>query len=524
LAAVLARNGKPSEAFKALENDLGRGLLDDINARSRPLTHEERLQEQDLSSQLATIDKQLDSLKKLDSKTREDLARRRDRLILQRLQFQAKMEEQYEVAAGKVFSLQRIQKILPADVALVGWLDYVGHVKADGEHWGVVVRNQGDPVWIKLKGTGPDGAWRKKDIDLPAQVRDNLHTPRDAVDWQALLTALARQRLTPLEKHLEGVTHVVVLPSDVMAGIPLEVLSSKYLVSYAPSATMFAWLQENRKKFPAGADRLLALGDPIFSVEQAKERKDKESLVSLVRGDREFGRLLGSRGEVEAIANLFRTKAAKALKLLGADAKGQMLDELAEKKELARFRYLHLATHAVPDERSGMNSFLPLTSEEPDTLAYSKLTAGHILSTWKLDADLVTLSACETALGEHRGGEGYVGFAQALFLAGAHSLVLSQWQAKDWTTTLLMERFYQNLLGARPGLKEAMAKGEALAEARNWLKSLGRQEALQRMKALGIPVEERKFPEGDRPFEHPHYWAPFILIGDAGPPSDRKPR
>src|SRR5262249_14550431 len=145
------------------------------------------------------------------------------------------------------------------------------------------------------------------------------------------------------------------------------------------------------------------------------------------------------------------------------------------------FRYVHLATHAAADARGGMNSHLCLTSSEPEIMAYNKLTAGHILRRWNLQADLVTLSACQTGLAQHRGGEGYVGFAQALFFSGAHTLVLSQWEASDWCTSLLMERFYQNLLGARNGLNAPMVKAEALREAKLWLRELGRDDVKNRL-------------------------------------------
>ncbi len=156
-----------------------------------------------------------------------------------------------------------------------------------------------------------------------------------------------------------------------------------------------------------------------------------------------------------------------------------------------------------------------MTSEEPAVVAYGKYSAGHILRTWKLRADLVTLSACQTGLGEYQGGEGYVGFSQALFLAGAQTLVLSQWPAQDWSTALFMERFYENLLGARPGLQAPMSKVEALAEAKSYLRRLDRQAAIDGLKTLQIPFEEGKLV-GDQPFTHPFYWAPFILIGDPG--------
>ena len=96
-----------------------------------------------------------------------------------------------------------------------------------------------------------------------------------------------------------------------------------------------------------------------------------------------------------------------------------------------------------------------------------RLTAERVLRTWKLQADLVTLSACETGLGERAGGEGYLGFAQALMLAGARGTVVSLWPVDDRATTLLMTRFYENML-ATP----ALTKAEALVEAKRWLRDL----------------------------------------------------
>src|SRR5439155_3907559 len=136
----------------------------------------------------------------------------------------------------------------------------------------------------------------------------------------------------------------------------------------------------------------------------------------------------------------------------------------------------------------------------------------------QLDADLVTLSACQTALGKYSGGEGYLGFSQALFLAGARSLALSLWKVDDTATALLMTRFYENLLGARAGLTAALPKAQALAEAKSWLRGLPADEA-QRL-AAGLPgdargaVRTRKPAQTatvTKPFAHPYYWSGFIL-------------
>ena len=172
--------------------------------------------------------------------------------------------------------------------------------------------------------------------------------------------------------------------------------------------------------------------------------------------------------------------------------------------------FLALADADLPDPVSRI-----LAGPAPRT---GRLTAEEVLRTWNLNADLATLSACQTALGKYERGEGYVGFAQALFLAGARSLVLSQWSVDDEATALLMVRFYQNLLGKR-GLKAPMPKAEALREAKEWLRQLTRAGAGQELARLpqvrGAIRSKAAAPRGeDGSYAHPYYWSGFILIGD----------
>jgi CHAT domain-containing protein len=154
----------------------------------------------------------------------------------------------------------------------------------------------------------------------------------------------------------------------------------------------------------------------------------------------------------------------------------------------------------------------------------------EIQRTWELKAELVTLSACETALGRAAGGEGFVGVTQALLMSGARSVCLSLWKVDDTATALLMQRFYANLLGRRPGLTAAMPKAEALEEAKTWLRNLRREEVLAAASELSGGVERGKgakardsreisaaVPAGkdnDRPYAAPYYWAAFVLAGD----------
>ena len=528
-------------------------MLDDLTARNnRPLTPQEQKREQELYAKQTEFNKRIELLlgrKNPSAKQRQEaekLGRERDQVQADLMEFQAKMQAKYGVTEGQVYDLARIQNALSPQAALIAWLDGKSNPKAadpNGEHWACLVCKHGSPTWIKLAGGGPGGRWTDVDDELADKVRKALRgrgTLRRGMELVPNLDApaeidypgdrLAQQRLAPvaayLARHHREVRHLVVLPSRQMAAIPIETLTNRYSISYAPSGTMFAWLQE--RKAVVGSDpqaaNLLALGDPSFvhvaarpltpppappdhgvlvnrvapgsssdkagihaddvlltyagvrlnknqelldAIKQhasddaagtiavqvwrdgkqlevqvrpgrlgvyfpndpapvaiAARRSADELLRRTLRSDR-FVPLPGTRREVEAISRLF-VEQGNVEALLGVDANEERLDRLVKGKKLETFRYIHLATHAKPDPRGGLQSFLALapvanTSAVPDgfALPYGRLTAEQILRDWKMDADLVTLSACETGLGKQSGGEGYVGFAQALFLAGA---------------------------------------------------------------------------------------------------------
>jgi CHAT domain-containing protein len=122
---------------------------------------------------------------------------------------------------------------------------------------------------------------------------------------------------------------------------------------------------------------------------------------------------------------------------------------------------------------------------------------------------------------------------QAFLKAGSRAVCLSLWKVDDTATALLMTRFYQNLLGKRPGLDGPMPKAQALAEAKKWLRELSADEAIGLAAAMAQDVDRRDRGKGetlnlvvppvdptaaddkaDKPFAHPRYWSAFILIGD----------
>jgi hypothetical protein len=536
--------------------------------------------------------------------------------------FTEALEKKYGPIAGQVFERATIQAALPADTALIVWVDLRGHPKAhdpNGEHWAVLLRSTGAPIWERLRGTGPKDAWTDDDTKLPGELRTALQTSRG--DWQPLAKGLREQRLAPLAKHLDGVRKLVVLPSSWMAGVPVEVIAEGMTVSYHHSGTMFAHFRKQPRPTTTG---LLALGDPVFDAPtpgqepplppggllltvvspgsnaaksglkhndvllrygtkdlinpaelpaalaaapadkpvpivfwRAGRQRDGEvqpgKLGVVVANDiapkalaeqRRLDRLLATRGgdwkqlpgtrvEIEALRRLFDAPTV----LTDSEASEQRLHAMAQSRDLGKYRYLHLATHGDVNNDLPLRSAVILSRDNlPDRgkqfdaglpMFDGELTAEKVLSQWNLNAELVTLSACQTALGKHERGEGFVGFAQALMLTGTRSVCLSLWKVDDSATALLMERFYQNLLGKRPGLDKPMSKALALEDAKTWLRTLPREVALQRAAALTKGVVRGKdrpvqsllpaLPEGTKdtpPYAHPYYWAAFVLVGD----------
>jgi CHAT domain-containing protein len=169
---------------------------------------------------------------------------------------------------------------------------------------------------------------------------------------------------------------------------------------------------------------------------------------------------------------------------------------------LAAARIVHLATHGLVNETNPLYSAVALS---PRAGADDGRLYARDLLDLDLHANLVVLSACETALGQQVKGEGVLGLAWSLFVAGAPASVVTQWSVADESTNVLMVEFHRRVAAGAD-------KAEALRQAQLALLN-GYDARSGRLRGVGGTADETP-SKPDRGRLHPFYWAPFVLIGN----------
>src|SRR5262249_27216202 len=277
-----------------------------------------------------------------------------------------------------------------------------------------------------------------------------------------------RMLFLPLESALSAVSKLIVVPDGRLAYLPFETLVrpasvsgvdeyllKRYVISYIPSTSALAAMKDRSAEMPSPPRDILAFGDPVYSSKSAGGRRSRsyETLDYYSTRGFDFPRLPYSREEIRVIGSLYPA----SMKLyLGKEA-----SELNLKHEkLSFYRYIHFATHGYFDEenpaRSGIVLSLNQAGSEDGVLQINEIMR------LRMNADMVTLSACKTGLGKLVKGEGITGMTRAFFYAGARSVMASLWEVNDAATGELMKRVYKNL-------HDGKNKSNALREAKLWM-------------------------------------------------------
>jgi tetratricopeptide (TPR) repeat protein len=167
LVAVLhAKVGKAIEAWNAFEEDRGQGLLDDmVGKATRPLSVQDQTREESLIAAHGRAERSLLEASG-DPGSAKNVALREacDDALADLLRFRQDLETRYGPRVGQRYSLAKIQSALPPDSAIVGWIDIAGSTKTGRgeEHWAVVLRASGEPIWMALPSLDA-GGWNSRD-------------------------------------------------------------------------------------------------------------------------------------------------------------------------------------------------------------------------------------------------------------------------------------------------------------------------------------------------------------------------
>jgi CHAT domain-containing protein len=276
---------------------------------------------------------------------------------------------------------------------------------------------------LVLNGTTVAG-FQLSDADLRNDVRRFRGALERGEDAAGEGRSLYDRLIRPVAGEIRG-TKLTISPHGVLHYLPFAALldGNQYLIDryglrITPSAGTLAYLRNTK---PNAAGTLLALGNPDL-------------------GDPEFD-LPSAQQEAIKVAGLFPDSRV----LVRGEATKAAVFQLGP-----GFSRLHFASHAVFEPTAPLYSGLLLAKGNEND---SRLKVSDLYSL-RLDADLVTLSACETALGEVMTGDDVIGLERGFLYAGARSIVASLWSVADLPTEKLMISFYQNL--AHFGKREAL--------------------------------------------------------------------
>jgi len=344
-----------------------------------------------------------------------------------------------------------------------------------------------DHVEAHILGTGREIQELARDLHL--EWRQFTSSPKDRLNDRV---TLARRLFGKMDLPGAGES-LYVIPDGALHLVPMSVLAQYAMPHAKPGsmriATSLAAIRDDQVLGSLGASHLLAIiADPIYSADDSRIRGvittpqatlDDAMLTRRANDLSRMRRLPSSALEARAISALAGGK-DPPLVLIGADAtRGNVA-----KAGLYRYRFIHFATHAYADSQDPALATLALSHFDRDGKPLDGDLRAFDISQLHLNADLVVLSACNTAIGREIAGEAPLGLSQAFLRSGAESVLATLWQVPDTSTARLMEAFYREMLvNGRP-------PAAALELAQQSIRKLPR-------------------------WSDPYFWAGFQLISNA---------
>ncbi len=319
--------------------------------------------------------------------------------------------------------------------------------------------------WIGADGVRGARLGRAEELGPTIEfLRAAVERPDSPVDWRVAARAAYPTLVAPLAP--DDVTDLLIVPDGPLNYLPLGVLipdsgnepwAAELRIVYGPSASVLA-AHASAPPAPPFERAVLALAAPTL---------DSAPQDEVYRQGLNLAPLPQAADEARYIADLYRSQGATLL--LGAEATAERWIEA----EPDRYRYLHFATHAVVSDRRPELTHLVLAGQPLDL---------ETIRHQPTRAELVTVSACESAIGKRVRGEGIVGLPHAFLASGARGAVVALWKVEDRSAADFMRGFYREL-------HDGNSPAEALRRLRkSWIAEPGRR-------------------------SHPSRWASFIQVG-----------
>ena len=315
-------------------------------------------------------------------------------------------------------------------------------------------------------------------------------------EYPSVAANLSRMLLAPLAAELKQ-KRLVIVAEGVLQYVPFSALPSPgssrplivdHEIVTLPSASVLALLREEFGDRKPASKAVAVLADPVFSATDSRlttktiGAAHSSIVTDAQRSAAESGlgglmRLRFSRQEADEIARLAGDK--RNLKALDFSANRAV----ATDARLGDYRIVHFATHGLINNQHPDLSGIVLSLVDEQGRAQNGFLRLYDIYNLKLNADLVVLSACQTALGKEIKGEGLVGLTRGSMYAGAPRVVASFWRIDDRATAEIMRRFYEAML--QDGLPPATALRAAQVSMLN-----------------------------EKRWQSPHFWAAFTLQGE----------
>jgi CHAT domain-containing protein len=339
-----------------------------------------------------------------------------------------------------------------------------------------------------------------KRAEIEAAARRVYDSVATEAEFAGAATTLSKMLFAPVANELKN-KRLLIVGEGVLQYVPFAALPEpldpsniplivNHEIVSLPSASVLSELRTEAANRPVPNKTVAVFADPVFDAKDS--RLARTNTVSDASGltQRNLLKTSASEPAPNAFARLrfTRQEADQIVRLASEEQSSEQVDFAANRTratsdQLGQYRIVHFATHGLVNSQQADLSGIVLSLVDEKGQPQDGFLRLYDIYNMNLNADLVVLSACQTALGEDVKGEGLVGLTRAFMYAGSKRVVASLWQTEDRATSELMGHFYQAML------KQNMSPAAALRRAQ-----------------VSMWREKR--------WKNPRYWAAFTIQGE----------